>query len=410
MAAPVSEASASRVARSAPGSDDGGVSAATVEPASGGRGDGGYEGHEPFEGAPERGAGEMGQLRRRLDDLGAQQRKSHTAVQQLADSVAALVAAQRRRVKWLNLNSFVAYLIFTVLLGTAFYMVYLRRAGALSVEVRELTTARDAAVRRAEAATGELAVQKARSQKALEAFELYGAGKAAEAEAKRAELGGALSPLEEAALEGVRERVAKTAFDAAYSQGVAAFRAGNFAAAVEPLEKAAAVSPAGSKQLGAVQYYLGLCLLRSGELPRAKAALEAALAAGGEPDDARYQLATVLDRAGEVGRARTEYEKFATAHPKMVLAVYAMRRSAILARWGRAAPPLPGAAPAPAASAGPGVAPAGGAALTPAQKWRRQKAAEAAAAAAAAGTAAPAAPAPAAPAPEPPSSEPGTTP
>ena len=60
-------------------------------------------------------------LRRRLDDQGAQARKTATQVQQLADSIAALVSAQRRRTRWLNLNSFVAYLIFTLLLGVAFY-------------------------------------------------------------------------------------------------------------------------------------------------------------------------------------------------------------------------------------------------------------------------------------------------
>lgn len=417
MAAPVIEASASRAARSAPGSDDGMVSGAGgVEPAAGGRGDDPYD---PPEAAVERaGVGEIAQLRRKLEDLGAQQRKAHTAVQQLADSVAALVAAHRRRVRWLNLNSFAAYLIFTVLLGTAFYMVYLRRAGALAVEVRELGGQRDSAVRRADAAASELAVSKARSQKALEAFQLYGEGKATEAAARRAELGGALTPLEEAALEGVRERAARAAFDQAYGQGLAAFRAGNFAAAVEPLEQAVAV---GGGKPGVAHYYLGMSFSRTGELPRAKAAFEAALAAAVEIEDARYQLATVLDRSGEVGRARTEYEKFATGHPKMILAVYAMRRSAVLARWGRAAPPLPGAAPAagqaPTGAMAPaaGAEPAGQAGQWPARQWRKRPGAAGAAGAAGsvppAGASPPAAapapaPAPAAPAP----AEPGTAP
>lgn len=378
------------MARVLPGSDDGGASG--VEPAGAGR----LDGEAELEATPS----EVAQLRRRLDDLGAQQRKSHTAVQQLADSVAALVAAQRRRMRWLNLNSFVAYLIFTVLLGTAFYMVYLRRAGAIGGELRDLTAQRDAAVAEAKQQSGELAAQKARAQKAGEAFELFGKGEAAAAEAKLGELGGALTPLEEAALAEVREKAAAVAFDRDYGQGVAAFRAGDFAAAVAPLERAVAVGPAvGGKQLGAAQYYLGLTRLRSGELPRARIALDAALAAGVEIDDARYQLATVLDRAGEIGRARTEYEKFATAHPKLGLAVYAWRRSAVLARWGKAAPPLPGAAPAAGAAgaagatppATPGAAPAAPARAWPArQKWKAPAAAPAAAPATPAPTPAPA--------------------
>src|ERR1700760_130227 len=67
-------------------------------------------------------------MRRRLDEQGAQTRKTAAQVQQLADSIGALVAAQRRRSRWLNLNSFVAYVIFTVLLGGAFYFLYQSRA------------------------------------------------------------------------------------------------------------------------------------------------------------------------------------------------------------------------------------------------------------------------------------------
>lgn len=317
---------------------------------------------------------QLAQLRRRLDDLSSQQRKSHTAVQQLAESVAALVAGQRKRLRWLNLNSFVAYLIFTVLLGTAFYMVYLRRAGAVGGELSALTAQRDAAVKRSDLATSELAVTKDRSQRALEVFQLFDEGQVALAEEKLAALRGTLTPLEEAALESVRERVAKAAFERAYGEGMAAYRAGTFAAAVAPFERAVAAGPAVGPKLGAAHYYLGLCLAKTGELARAKASLEAALAAQVEIDDARYQLAMVLDRAGEVSKARTEYEKFATAHPKMILAVYAMRRSAILARWGKAAPPLPGGAP---------VAPVAPAAPAAAAAWRKAPGARPAAAAAA---------------------------
>lgn len=377
--ASVSESAASRTARSA-GSDETMGSGAAAASGSGAAPPTAVEAavavSAAASGAAGRGLdehdgdlGQLAQLRRKLDDLSSQQRKSHTAVQQLAESVAALVAAQRKRLRWLNLNSFVAYLIFTVLLGTAFYMVYLRRAGAISGELAQLTAQRDAAVKRADLATAELAVSKDRSQKALEVFQLYGDGQAVEAEGKLAALRGSLTPLEEAALDGVRERAAKASFDRAYGEGLAAYRAGNFAAAVAPLEQAVAAGPAVGSRLGAAYYYLGLCLAKTNELPRAKAALEAALGAQVELEDARYQLAMVLDRAGEIGKARTEYEKFATGHPKMILAVYAMRRSAVLARWGKAAPPLPGAAPLAPTPMAPRMSP--GTAPVPAGGWRK---------------------------------------
>jgi len=56
-------------------------------------------------------------LRRRLDDQVAQGRKTAAQVGQLAESLAGLVEQQRRRSLWLNVNSFVAYLMFTILCG-----------------------------------------------------------------------------------------------------------------------------------------------------------------------------------------------------------------------------------------------------------------------------------------------------
>src|SRR5262252_8260002 len=75
-------------------------------------------------------------LRRKLDDQAAQTRRTQDQVTQLAESIAALVAAGRRRSRWLNLNSFVAYLIFTVLLGAGSLFLYRSRADEL-VEARE---------------------------------------------------------------------------------------------------------------------------------------------------------------------------------------------------------------------------------------------------------------------------------
>lgn len=299
-----------------------------------------------LESAGEPAAQDLGVLRRRLDDLAAQHRKTHATTHQLAESIAALVAGQRQRLRWLNLNSFVAYLIFTLLLGTAFYTLYARRADALVGEQRALATARDAAEKKAATASAALAARDGAAQRAYAAYELYRAGKAAEAHLAHQALGATLTPLEQAALTEARERATRGAFEAAFDKGLAAFRAGTFAGAVEPLGRAIDVGTAAAglvpaAQVAQARYYLGLCQARVGQLGAAKEALALALAEGVELADARYQLATVLDRAGELGRARAEYEKFASAHPKLPLAVLALRRAAVLARWGRAAPPLP---------------------------------------------------------------------
>src|SRR5690242_15959604 len=84
-------------------------------------------------------SGEVEALRRRLDDHGTLLRKMQTQVGQLADSLATIVSTGRKRERTLNLNSFVAYVLFTVLLGGGALLLYRTR-------VDELVAARDRAV------------------------------------------------------------------------------------------------------------------------------------------------------------------------------------------------------------------------------------------------------------------------
>jgi len=86
--------------------------------------------------SPDDGWALLDALRRKLDDQAAQTRRTQDQVTQLAESIAALVSAGRRRSRWLNLNSFVAYLIFTVLLGAGTLVLYRNRADEL-VEARD---------------------------------------------------------------------------------------------------------------------------------------------------------------------------------------------------------------------------------------------------------------------------------
>src|SRR5690349_21088909 len=89
-------------------------------------------------------------LRRRLDEQANQNRKTQNEVRQLAESIAAMVTQQRKRSRWLNVNSFAAYLIFTLLCGGAFYFLYQGRARELVADRERVISERDAAVRRAD--------------------------------------------------------------------------------------------------------------------------------------------------------------------------------------------------------------------------------------------------------------------
>ena len=108
-------------------------------------------------------------LRRRLDEQANQHRKTQSDVRQLAESIGALVSEQRKRSRWLNVNSFVAYLMFTLLCGGAFYYMYRSRAHELVSERDRVISERDQAVKRADEATAKNAARDAADTTSFEA-------------------------------------------------------------------------------------------------------------------------------------------------------------------------------------------------------------------------------------------------
>ena len=99
-----------------------------------------------------------------------------------------------------------------------------------------------------------------------------------------------------------------------------------------------------------MHYYLGVAASKASQLDNAIAHLQAAVDGDVDLEDARFHLASVLDRAGSAGKRRPRYDRFATAHPHVVVARFATRRGGALlahACSGRA-----NAAPAAATAAG----------------------------------------------------------
>ena len=275
-------------------------------------------------------------LRRRLDDQGAQTRKTAAQVQQLAESIGALVAQQRRRARWLNINSFVAYLIFTVLCGGAFYFLYESRANELIGERDKAAGERDQAVRRADDAAGKLAAREAADAKALAVWQLFDAGKRDEAQKQLAALGG-LSKLDADVLAARAKDAQLVQVDVALKSAAAASRAGKLGEAIATLEGALALQGAAARA-GELHYQIATAELKLKALDKAAQHFQAAVAADVSEEDARYQLAGALDQLGQWAKARAEYDRFATAHPQSASAVWALRRSAMLAHMPAQAP------------------------------------------------------------------------
>lgn len=297
-------------------------------------------------------------LRRRLDEQANQHRKTQGDVRQLADSIGALVREQRKRSLWINVNSFVAYVMFTLLCGGAFYYMYQSRARELVTERDRVIGERDEAVRRADDVITKNTAREAADAKALEAYQLLVAGKRDQAAKKLAELTNApLSKLDRTMLDARAKEADVLQVESALGNAQAAFKAGHYADVIAPLEAALVLEPQGPRA-AEMHYYVGVSYAKTAVLDKATTHLEAALAGDVEFEDARFHLASVLDRAGQWGKAKVEYDHFATAHPTSPHAAYASGRGATLTRFpavrpAGAAQPT-GAAP-PAQPAPPGV-------------------------------------------------------
>jgi tetratricopeptide (TPR) repeat protein len=271
-------------------------------------------------------------LRRRLDEQANQHRKTQTQVGQLAESIGALVNEQRRRSRYLNINSFVAYLVFTMLCGGAFYLLYQSRARELVADRDRIAHERDLSASHSKKVTDLQAARDAADATAWDAYQLLEAGKREEASKKLAAIAGApLSKFERTVLDGKAKQADVLQVDATLKNVAAAFKAGRQAETIAPLEVALTLEPVGPRA-PLMHYYLGVAYAKTNALDKAITHLRAAVEGDVNVEDARFHYASALDRIGEWGRAKAEYERFATAHPMSPHTTFATRRSWGLAR------------------------------------------------------------------------------
>jgi tetratricopeptide (TPR) repeat protein len=286
----------------------------------------------------------------RVDEVGEAAERAEAASTGLARSLEELVARHRKVDRTLNLNSFVAYAIFTLLLGGAFFALYRTRAGELVAERDQAAAARDAALARADGATAELARRDEAAKAAHAVWELFRDHRHAEAVAAHGALSaGDLSPSEReffaSALDGAHRELGKAAIEA----GRAASKAGDHAGAAARFAEGLAHVDRGPVAIQ-LRYLRGVALGKLGKIEEAEAELSAALAAGAEGQgvvEARWALGDLYDRAKRIEDARREYRAFVDRAPNHPLARLARNR---LFYFASLPPPRPaGAAPRPAA-------------------------------------------------------------
>lgn len=275
------------------------------------------------------GESELGWLRRRLDDQEQLLRRHAQQTKELGDGVVSLVRAQTRRHAWTNLNSFVAYLLFTVLLGFGAYVLFHSRMAGLVAErdrlSKELGTARGRVAELQDQQAARQAVQEA----ALAFYGLVKENKRAEIVAKYGGLPQASLTLTEQALFGAAYRESQSAIiDSGLSSAVAAYRSGNVAGAISDLTRLLETNP-DAAHTAQIRYYLGVSRIKSGQPGEAISELASAIDAGAERAglvDVVFQYATALEEAGQLSDAKLQYEAFVAAHPAHALSWPARRK------------------------------------------------------------------------------------
>ena len=256
-------------------------------------------------------------------------------VDSLADSVGKVIDRMRALDRRQNLNSFVAYILFTVLLGGGFALLYQSRVGGL-VRARDAAIGeRDAARDRAEELQNAIGRRDSAAEAAYEYYSLIRDKRRTEVIAhypKMEQLD--LTPAEREFFARGVARARSEMVDAGYLAGLDAFRRGDYAQAITELERALTYEVEG-QQAALMRYYLGVSQHRSGNSDKAIRNLELALAgrvAEAGVGDARYHLATAFEEIESLEDARKEYSKFASASPRSPLAPVARRKVGILAR------------------------------------------------------------------------------
>lgn len=282
------------------------------------------------------------ELRRDLAEVHAVATRTSNTVSTLAASLKEVVTRQDRYERGLNLNSLIAYILFTVLLGGGFYFLYRSRVGQILADWSAATRKYDDAVAQASAARKEVQVRDDAARKAQEFWQLLRDGKKAEAIARYPEIKDErLTPTEAQAFQDGVARAKAELIEASFNDGVEAIKAEQWKRAATELKRALSYEEEGPRT-GQMRYFYGVALSKLGDYQEAAHQLELAIAGNAERSvgqDARYYLAGAFEMLRQLDRAKTDYLKFADAHPAHALAGLARRKAADIAA--RTAPPAP---------------------------------------------------------------------
>lgn len=272
---------------------------------------------------------ELREIKRELAETHGIATRTHNAVATLTGQLKEVVQAKDRYERGLNLNSFVAYLLFTVLLGGGFYLLYRSRAERLVADRDAAIQARDLAVAERRKDRDTLTRREEAERKAGDFLQLVRDGKRVEVIKRWPEVKPlALSEVERAVFEESVERARAEIVAEGYAQGLAAYRAEGWKRASKELQIALAYAADGP-DAAKMRYYYGVALHKQGDYAEAALQLEKAIAGGAERtdgSDARFFLASAFEMLRQLDKARAEYQRFADGQPMHPMRMTALRK------------------------------------------------------------------------------------
>lgn len=278
---------------------------------------------------------EFDELKTLIEDRTDAIDKTLDASSQMARAMEELVARQRVKNRFQQLNSFVAYVLFTLLLGTGFTLLYQSRSESLTGARDEaLTSAKEARDRARDLQDSQIN-RKRSAASAADYYQLIHEGRHSDVIAgyeALAELD--LSDTERAVFDDGLKRARAEMVETGYAAGVEAFQRNDFEAATAELRRGLTYAADGERS-SAMRYYLGISLSRQGSQEEAVEQLELAIAGRVEQagiDDAQFHLANTFVQHGRLNEASAAFRAFANKHPNHRFAQIARRKSAQIFR------------------------------------------------------------------------------
>jgi tetratricopeptide (TPR) repeat protein len=273
---------------------------------------------------------DLKEIRRELSETHGIATRTHNAVALMSGSLRQVLNFKERYDWSHTLNSFVAYVLFTVLLGGGFYLLYRSRAGRLVSERDAAVAQRDQAVLERKKDRDVLDARENAARKAADFYQLLHDGKRVEAIRRLPEVRSlALSDVERQVFDDGVERARQEIVADGWAQGKAAFDAQNWKRATSELKLALSYQEEGP-EAAKMRYYYGVSLHKLGDYQEAAKQLDLAITGGAERavgTDARFFLAGALEMLRQLDRARTEYLRFAEGHPQHPLYWTARRKA-----------------------------------------------------------------------------------